>query len=301
METAANKAFCFSQYPQELPKQFIKKRMSGEIIQRYDLGKCNEYLLYIEDVKKFEDLPSSVQEQLEKHRKKLAGRAEIKRNENSEWWKYTFPLHKEYYHLPKIWCSYRSKNNAFILDETDDYIGLTNTTVIFGTNSEYSLKYLLALLNSTLLTFRYKSIGKQTGGGVFEYFANGVGKLPIPQISLSEQQPLIDLADRMLSLHVALQDRRERFSTLLSNNLGVTISESRINTLKEFKYFLEELKKQKRPIPLAEQPQWQTSFDAYHTEVAAIQTTIRQTDAEIDRQVYGLYGLNEEEIKIVNG
>jgi hypothetical protein len=47
------------------------------------------------------------------------------------------------------------------------------------------LKYLLALLNSKLLTFRYRSIGKQTGGSVFEYFANGIGKLPIPVLDMS--------------------------------------------------------------------------------------------------------------------
>ncbi|WP_369126299.1 TaqI-like C-terminal specificity domain-containing protein [Methylocucumis oryzae] len=70
-----------------------------------------------------------------------------------------------------MWTSYRGASNCFAFDNTQKYIGLTNTTVIFDTNPNVvSLKYILALLNSKLLDFRYNSIGKQTGGGIFEYF-----------------------------------------------------------------------------------------------------------------------------------
>jgi len=79
-------------------------------------------------------------------------------------------------------------------------------TVVFGTNETLSLKYILALLNSKLLTYRYRSIGKQTGGGSFEYFPNGVGKLPIPALDLSvktdktKYDKLVSLVDKMLEL-----------------------------------------------------------------------------------------------------
>jgi len=118
-------------------------------------------------------------------------------------------MHKGYYHLQKIWCSYRAKENTFCLDESSDYIGLTNTTVIFGTNRELDLKYILALLNSKLLNFRYKSIGKQTGGGIFEYFENQISKFPIPVIDRSEQEPFIVLIDRIFSLKEAGENTDE--------------------------------------------------------------------------------------------
>ena len=73
-------------------------------------------------------------------------------------------------------------------------------TVIFETNPAYSLKYILALLNSKLLTYRYRSIGKQTGGGSFEYFPNGVGKLPIPEADTKAQNDFTVLVDKMLEL-----------------------------------------------------------------------------------------------------
>ncbi len=37
------------------------------------------------------------------------------------------------------------------------------------------------------------------------------------------------------------------------------------------------------------------------SEKAALQNAVTTTDAEIDRLVYDLYGLTEEEIKIVEG
>ena len=200
METAANDVFIFKNFPKKFPKKYIRKHLIGENIDKYCLIDKPDYLLYVEENDDFKSLPVTIQEYLKEHKKELSSRADKKRRASALWWNYTFAMHKEYYHLPKIWCSYRSKSNTFVLDETSDYIGLTNTTVIFGTNPEYSLKYILALLNSKLLTFRYRSIGKQTGSGVFEYFANGIGKLPIPQTDAKTQNQFVVLVDKMIEL-----------------------------------------------------------------------------------------------------
>ena len=42
-------------------------------------------------------------------------------------------------------------------------------------------------------------------------------------------------------------------------------------------------------------------FDKYKTELINIKSEIDKTDREIDRMVYELYGLTDEEIKIVEG
>jgi type II restriction/modification system DNA methylase subunit YeeA len=162
-------------------------------------------------------------------------------------------MHKEYYHLPKLYCSRRAFGNTFCYDEGFDYLGFSNMTVIFDTNAAYSLKYILALLNSKLLTFRYRSIGKQTGGGSFEYFPNGIGKLPIPIFDLSKKvdkdkhDKLVALVDQMLALK-----KKEQAETV---------------------------------------PQTKTM----------ISRQIQALDKQIDALVYGLYGLTEDEIKVVEG
>ena len=299
MQTAANDVFCFSEYPAQFPKEYIKRRMCGEIISRYNLRSKEEYMLYFEDVEKFEDLPSSIQEHLNLHKEALMNRAQIKRSKTSAWWKYTFPMHKEYYGLHKIWCSYRAQANEFVLDESTDYIGLTNTTVIFGTNPNISLKYILALLNSSLLNFRYKSIGKQTGSGVFEYFEVGVGSLPIPECA--DQQPFIDLADKMLSLNKDLQAKRARFLRRLQDNMPdikITGTLETFDTL-DFAGFVAELKKQKIKLSLVQQDEWEDYFSQYKAACTELTSAISATDAEIDSRVYDLYGLTEEEIQLI--
>lgn len=46
---------------------------------------------------------------------------------------------------------------------------------------------------------------------------------------------------------------------------------------------------------------WMEIFEAKKAEVQALKTEIGRTDNEIDQMVYGLYGLSEEEIGIVEG
>ena len=198
MQTGANKVFSFKEYPIEFPNDFIKKRVNVSKLEQFYLDEDCEYVLYVEDFKTFEELPLSVQNYLNSHSDKLKSRADVKRRKTRPWWNFTFALHSNYYHLPKIFSNYRNRTNEFALDENSEFIGFTNTTVIFDTNEEISIKYLLALLNSKVLSFRYQSIGKQTGNGQYEYFENGISKLPIPEISLSDQIPFINLTDSIM-------------------------------------------------------------------------------------------------------
>ncbi|MDR3222420.1 MAG: N-6 DNA methylase [Methanobrevibacter sp.] len=247
METAADKIFSFEKYPNEFPKEFIKKRITGKNIDKYFINDNSDYILYFEFIDNFEELPESIKNHLSENRKALKDRADKKRRPTSPWWNYTFPLHKEFYDLPKIYCSRRSKDNIFVLDEKFDYLGFSNMSVIFSTNENYSLKYILVLLNSKLLTLRYKTIGKQTGGGSYEYFPNGISKLPIPEISLEEQESFIELCDRMIEL--------------------------------------------KKDLAISKTPH----------EKKLINIQIETVDREIDQKIYKLYGLNDEEISIVEG
>lgn len=213
METAANDIFSFETYPAQFPKEYIRKRLKGENIKRYYIQESDEYLLYVDDAETFDALPAPIKEHLKQHRRVLKKRATV-HNEGRVWWRYSRPLHKEFYEYTKIWCSYRGRENAFVLDETGEYIGLTNTTVIFGTNEELSLKYVLALLNSKVLTFRHRAFAKQTGGGIYEYVPNAVEKHPIPALPLEEQHPFITLVDQMheaqAACYAARTEREER-------------------------------------------------------------------------------------------
>lgn len=298
METAANEVFCFDYYPKKFPKEFIKKRMCGEIIEKYNLLSKDEYILYFENVENFADLPLSIQEHLNKNKEKLSNRATVK-NEGRIWWKFSRPMHKEFYNLPKIWCSYRCKSNKFVLDESSDFIGLTNTTVIFGTDPEISLKYILCLLNSSTLNFRYKSIGKQTGSGVYEYFENGVGNLPIVIATKELQKQLADFADEMIRLNAEISSLSNDFFTILrANNYEIAKIPTALNEFYNLD-FKEFLKFTKLKIDMREQTSLLKFFDEYKTKFKTLNEQIVKTESKINQAVYKLYELNDDEINMI--
>lgn len=69
----------------------------------------------------------------------------------------------------------------------------------------------------------------------------------------------------------------------------------------DFKAFTKEIDKQKIKLSLSEQAEWISYFEQEKQKALALKSEIEKTHKEIDRMVYELYGLTEEEIKIVEG
>jgi hypothetical protein len=67
------------------------------------------------------------------------------------------------------------------------------------------------------------------------------------------------------------------------------------------KRLLGELTKAKLKLSLGEEAEWMAYFNEQKSKAQALQTDISRLDREIDALVYELYGLTEEEIRIVEG
>ena len=123
----------------------------------------------------------------------------------------------------------------------------------------------------------------------------------MPTISLSEQQPFVSQANTMLSLNSQLQEKRSRFLRRLNENLEglkITTALQQFDQL-DFKGLMAELKKQKIHIPVKEQDEWEDFFNERVAECQELSAKIKATDEEIDNKVFDLYGLTEEERRIV--
>ena len=66
-----------------------------------------------------------------------------------------------------------------------------------------SLKYLCAVLNSSLMAWYVQNTATTTGMGLTEWKIVTVERLPIPQISAAAQKPLVALVDRILAAKAA--------------------------------------------------------------------------------------------------
>jgi hypothetical protein len=65
--------------------------------------------------------------------------------------------------------------------------------------------------------------------------------------------------------------------------------------------FFAEVGKQNKNLSLSQKSQWLDHFEVEKQKAFALQKQITKTDAEIDRMVYALYGLSDEEVKVVEG
>jgi hypothetical protein len=123
-----------------------------------------------------------------------------------------------------------------------------------SSNENHSLRYFLAILNSSLATYFVKKIAFELTEGAFtKVRTNQLARFPVRSIDFGNpsderhHDDLVALVEKMLELH-------------------------------------EEVAK--------------SNFDS---EKEPIERQIKATDKKIDQLVYQLYGLTEEEIKIVEG
>jgi len=193
--------------------------------------------------------------------------------------------------------------NAVYSNDTYLY-NRSNIAVVKREGVDISLKYILVLLNSTLMSFYFKKNTAKAERKLFpKIILNDLRLFPIKAVSPESQLPFIALADTMLSLNADLQQKRSRFLRRLQENFeGVKITGTleTFDTL-QFADFLKELKKQKIKLTLTQQDEWEDYFGQYKTECISISEQIAETDKKIDGLVYELYGLTEEEIKVVEG
>ena len=145
-----------------------------------------ELLLFPDTFNRFDELPDGMRKHLEAHRRELRVRAAFRRG-NCLWWQYTWPLHAELYNQPRILSPFLATANRFALDPRQRFLGLTDTIVLFPRGKEVSLEYCLGLLNSKVLTWRFRFIGKLKGNGIREYFPNSVGRIPLRMPTKSQE------------------------------------------------------------------------------------------------------------------
>ena len=191
--------------------------------------------------------------------------------------------------------------NAVYTEDTYLY-NRSNIAVVKREGQNVSLKYILVLLNSSLLSFYFKKNTAKAERKLFpKIILNDLRLFPIKVIPKESQLPFITLADTMLSLNSQLQEKRTRFLHRLSENfesIKITTALQSFDQL-DFKGFVAELKKQKIKLTLVQQDEWEDYFNQYRQTCQELSEQIKATDNEIDNKVFDLYGLTQEERGIV--
>lgn len=175
---------------------------------------------------------------------------------------------------------------------------LTTNTGYFIVSDD---KYLLSILNSKLINYYYKSISAQLGETGIRAFTIYIEKIPI--VKTEETNKFINNAEVILSLNENLQNVSSKFISLLQSEFSIEKLTKKIEKWHSLEWsdFEKELKRIKIILTGVQKEDWFERFNRLRVEAQTLKTEIDKTDTEIDQMVYGLYGLSEEEIKIVEG
>jgi hypothetical protein len=136
------------------------------------------------------------------HLQPYAAKAEKRYDKGEYWWELRACDYYEEFEKPKIILPDISVQGNFAFDETGGYFS-SNTTYIISIND----KFLLGVLNSTLMTFYYKNSFATYRGGYLRFFTQYLEKLPIRTIDFNNpsekaiHDKLVSLVDKMLELH----------------------------------------------------------------------------------------------------
>lgn len=213
------------------------------------------------------------------------------------------PRKKEYYKSERIlvrqipskppYCINAAYTNEYLLNDR-------NSMIILGFKNNPI--FILALLNSKLTSFWFIHTFNKLQRETFPQFkVNELKQFPIIDIDIKKQRPIIDLANIILDKNKELQELSTKFIDLLKGDFtGIKIN----TTLQSWYYldwntFTDTLKKQKIVLTGTLKEDWYDRFNRLSIEAKTIKSTIDTTDKQIDSLVYQLYGLTDEEIKVV--
>ncbi len=115
-----------------------------------------------------------------------------------KWWAMSSSRREFDFSKPKIVSPQRSYENIFAYTEKE-WTASADVYFITLKDTNYNLKYFLALLNSTLYYFWLYFRGKRKGE-MLELYLTPLSEIPIKEISPEQQKPFIQLVNQILSI-----------------------------------------------------------------------------------------------------
>ena len=245
--TGNNTAFIFESKQDAIDngvdEELLKPMCFGRDISQWAVKNTNNVILYLNKDYDINQYPST-KKWLSNFRADLKKRRECKKG-SIPWYSLQWARIKDELDVKNKIFIQRTRNERLkkrivaTIDETGLYTAESLWNII-PKKDDYSIYFLLAILNSNLINYLFST--KFLNLGIKKDYLN---KISFPQLSLEEQQPFIDLVKKILDLHEKL---------------------IACNTPQEEKI---------------------------------INIQIEKIEDEINSNVYEMYGLNEEEITIV--
>lgn len=283
-------------------KEIINPLIRGKDIKKWNILNSGLYLITTYGGIPIDNYPA-IKDHLTKYKENL-----INRNDKGKyWWElrscdYYSKFDKEKLLFPgistKLYATY------------DDKKLYPNNSAYFIVSENTNLKYLSALISSNTLNFIFKYSGvplARTSSNPFEkpryhIYKNYLEKLPIILIPEEEQVDIIKNVDEILKVNSELSSEINGFKNWLKTTFEIEKFSQKLDKYYELSYneFLAELKKKKIDTKRRKvQELLKKEFEESTSKINPLIQEIGKTDKKINQMVYDLYGLVDEEIKII--
>ena len=179
---------------------------------------------------------------------------------------------------------------------------------IYQIDDKFDLDFLLAVLNSKPATSFYRLLHDIKGKVFAKISLDKLGSFPLPEGNQKDRNKLSELAVVMSKFKYQISLKSEKFVRYLQSQFKIEKPTKKLQNWHqlEFSDFIKELNKAIKKaggnkLSKLDEMEWMEVFEVKKGEAQKLKAEIDKTDKEIDQMVYELYGLNEEEIRIVEG
>lgn len=228
------------------------------------------------------------------------------------------PRKPEYFEGPRIFIRQIPGTNKLYSCFTDEDFIVDQSAYIIKNkpSSGFKIESVLPILNSKLIFWFYRNESNEFDKLFPKIKSKEIKNLPIPK-GISKKSDFLQRYSRDVNImNQSLFKILEKFSAYLKQNFSFQKLPRKLQNWQELNFgqFIKELKKainkENRARRKNEEPElpkltkkdefeWMELFEDNKEKAVELQNKINQTEAEIDQMVYELYGLNEEEIEII--
>lgn len=243
------------------------------------------------------------------------------RRYNNNWDDAEIDLYKMKYKTPYI-----NLNREYISANTVDFFKTNPKIIIRGVAQEVSaiidkrgagllvavhgvvpndinnIKSMIAIINSKLINWYHQKVfySIRIPQGSLKYPINFIESIPYPQISGNDSNVLDGLVDDLEYNIILLKKHNSSFAQIIKNEFKFNNWPTKLEKwwILSFDSFVKSLSLK---LSLQQKDELIQLYEKYRTNLQQLDAEIKKTDQEIDRLVYKLYDLADDEITIIEG
>ena len=280
--------------------EIVKKMVEGDDFSRWSLNHSGRYMLATQYDLDIPKLYPSIHHFLIRFEEKLIKR----QDKGATHWNLRSCDYYDELLKPKLIYYHTASTHNFYFDTEGYYI---SANCYFIANAD---RYLQCVLNSKLFhyvkKFLFPAFGDSENGGRVRLDANKMSALPVKEVDNELKAVFQGLAEEISILSREFDDIKLKFRKYFTSQYKIAKLSGKLSNWYslDFSHFIKELNKAikitgESSLSKKDEFDWIDLFEENKKKSLELKTKIDQTDKEIDRLVYELYGLTEEEIQIV--